>query len=109
MTTLFRMAFGRNIGTSGHVSDADFYSFLESEVTPDIKGFTLYDATGYWEGKREPSIILEVVGEHTLKGILEDIARTYCERFNQESVLVSEFPFHFAELVSASEIQKVAA
>jgi hypothetical protein len=65
---------------------------LEKEVSRSFKGFTIYETTGYWEGKQEDGIVIELLVENTIenandiKALCQDI-----KLFNeQESILLTE-------------------
>jgi hypothetical protein len=86
--------FGRNIGPRLGVSEAQFRSFLDREVTPRFpEGFTVLDAHGQWrEGGlivREPSKVLVVAlsDEARDRAELAAVAEAYKARFRQQSVL----------------------
>ena len=55
-------------------------------VTKYTDGFTLIDATGFWESKPENTLIIEIVGIGCSTVI--KIARDIKELNNQESVLI---------------------
>lgn len=93
-----QLFFGRAIGTTLGVSDADWQSFVDGEVAPRFPdGFTVIDATGQWHGNdgaivREPS--KEVMIVHS--GALDDdtklaaIREAYKTRFHQDAVMLIE-------------------
>jgi predicted metal-binding protein len=87
--------FGRNIGTTGQVTEAQFQQFLSREVTPRFwDGLTVYDANGQFLDSanqliREPSKVISLVIEDTQKNerAIDEIIATYKQQFQQESVL----------------------
>ena len=90
--------FGRNIGGTEGVGDADWTRFVETEIAPRFPdGFTISDATGAWKAKeggtvRERTkrlfVVLEgVPGEETK---LAQIRAAYRTRFRQDSVMLFE-------------------
>jgi hypothetical protein len=90
------MVFGRNIGDSLGVSEADWNRFLDEEVTPRFPdGLTVMSASGRWRDTErgnvveEPSKVLVVVlGDEALdKPRIAEIAMAYKRRFRQQSVL----------------------
>jgi hypothetical protein len=90
------MVFGRNIGDSLGVSEADWNRFLDEEVTPRFPdGLTVMSASGQWRDTergnvvQEPSKVLVVVlGDEALdKPRVAEIATAYKQRFKQQSVL----------------------
>ena len=89
------LIFGRSVGGSIEVSDAQWMLFVDHEITPRFPdGLTVFDAAGQWRDKasnkitRESSKIVLIV----LPGHPEDIARlaeiaeAYKRSFGQQSV-----------------------
>ncbi len=84
----------------GRVADDDWKSFLEGTVTPRFPaGLTVLDAQGQWRGKDGvihpvPTRILVILHpeDEASNRSLEEIRRTYTERFHHESVLRSDNP-----------------
>ena len=95
-----QLFFGRNIAGREGVSDADWRRFVDEEVSPRFPdGFSVADVEGQYRNGagmivQERSKQLIVVGrgspENTMK--LNAIRDAYKRRFNQESVLITEFP-----------------
>ena len=90
------MVFGRNIGDSLGVSEADWNRFLDEEVTPRFPdGLTVMSANGQWRDTergnvvQEPSKVLVLVlgDEAKDKPRVAEIATAYKQRFNQQGVL----------------------
>jgi Protein of unknown function (DUF3574) len=90
------MVFGRNIGDSLGVSEADWNRFLDEEVTPRFPdGLTVMSASGQWRDTergnvvQEPSNVLVVVldDEGQDKPRIAEIATAYKQRFKQQGVL----------------------
>lgn len=90
------MVFGRNIGDSLGVSEADWNRFLDEEVTPRFpEGLTVMSASGQWRDTergnvvQEPSKVLVLVlgDEAKDKPRVAEIATAYKQRFNQQGVL----------------------
>jgi len=88
------LVFGRNIGSRLGVTEAEWRSFLDREVTsrfPD--GFTVLDARGQWRDGgaivREPSKVLVVAlsDEPRDTAELAAVAEAYKARFRQQSVI----------------------
>ncbi len=87
--------FGRNILGKGEVSESQFQGFINNTVTsrfPD--GLTIFDANGQFRDSsgiviREKSKNLTLFTEDNPRNTtaINDIARTYIQNFNQESVL----------------------
>lgn len=90
------LVFGRNIGDSLGVSEADWNRFLDEEVTPRFPdGLTVMSANGQWRDTergtvvQEPSKVLVLVlgDEAKDKPRVAEIATAYKQRFKQQSVL----------------------
>jgi hypothetical protein len=90
------LVFGRNIGDSLGVSEADWNRFLDEEVTPRFPdGLTVMSASGQWRDTergnvvQEPSKVLVVVlGDETRDKLrIAEIASAYKQRFQQQGVL----------------------
>ena len=90
------LVFGRNIGDSLGVSEADWNRFLDEEVTPRFPdGLTVMSASGQWRDTergnvvQEPSNVLVVVldDEGQDKPRIAEIATAYKQRFQQQGVL----------------------
>jgi len=94
-TQVAELMFGRKIGDRIGVSEGEWSTFVDREITPRFPdGLTVFNAAGQWRDKasskivREPSKIVQIV----LPGDVEDIARlneiaeAYKTRFKQQSV-----------------------
>jgi hypothetical protein len=87
--------FGRNIGTTGQVSDREFQQFLSDVITPSFpNGLTVYDAKGQFLDSsktliREPSNVVSLIFEDTEQNeqSIYKIIDAYKDKFQQESVL----------------------
>lgn len=93
-----QMIFGRNVGQTLGVSEADFSRFLDEEVTSRFPGgLTVQDSQGRWlDGgveEREPGKVVTLVLSHSGdRAKLADIAQAYERRFQQHAVLVMVHP-----------------
>jgi predicted nuclease of predicted toxin-antitoxin system len=87
--------FGRNIGTTGRVTEAEFQQFLNQTITPLFPdGLTVYDANGQFLDStntqiREPSKVVSLLYEDSLTNqqSINHIIDAYKNQFQQESVL----------------------
>ncbi|MBD3885294.1 DUF3574 domain-containing protein [Phormidium tenue FACHB-886] len=87
--------FGRNIGTTGQVTEAEFQQFLSQTVTPLFPdGLTVYNANGQFLDStntliREPSQVVSLLYENNLTNqrSINQIIDAYKDQFQQESVL----------------------
>jgi hypothetical protein len=88
--------FGRNIGSSLAVSDADWARFVDEEITPRFPdGLSVSDIAGQWKGEdglvvREPAKVVMIVlsGEEAEYARLDAVSDAYRKRFRQESVML---------------------
>lgn len=88
--------FGRNIGPTPGVSDADWAKFVDEEITPRFpNGLSISDVAGQWKGEdgtivREPSkaVMIVLSGEDGEYARLDAIRDAYRQRFRQESVML---------------------
>lgn len=92
------LVFGRNIGQTMGVSEADFTRFLDEEVSPRFPdGLTVSDSQGRWlykgETFKEPgkrlTLILAAPDDRRKIG---EIAQAYERRFHQDAVLTLIHP-----------------
>lgn len=94
--TTVDLYFGRNVGPSLGVSDADWARFVDEEVTPRFpNGLSVSDVVGQWKGEdgvvvREPSkgVLIVLSGEDGEYARLDAIRDAYRKRFRQESVML---------------------
>lgn len=90
-----QLFFGRNVGASRTVSEADFRKFMEEEVTPRFPdGLTVMDGGGEWRGAenqliREASkVVLIVLPKRGAGDRIDAVREAYKTRFKQDSVLL---------------------
>lgn len=90
-----QLFFGRNIGDKPGVSEADFQTFVDTELTPRFpEGLTVLDGGGQWKGSeniliREASKVVVLVFPRGAGGMakVREVRETYKQRFKQEAVL----------------------
>jgi Protein of unknown function (DUF3574) len=90
-----RLFCGRSIPGGGEVSDAEIEMFVDEVVTPRFpEGFTMWTATGSWEGKEEQTLVLEFLHPYGRRfdDEVREIAEEYRRRFRQESVMRVTLP-----------------
>jgi hypothetical protein len=57
-----------------------------------VDGFTIIEGTGYWQGQREASLIVEIAGEQSyLHTVVRQVAKGIKLMNKQEAVLVQSF------------------
>jgi hypothetical protein len=92
--TVATMYFGRNIGSELGVDDAEWQTFVDTEITPRFPdGLTITDAQGQWRDSetqaivREPSKALTVfLSDPAGRAALDHIADAYKAQFQQQAV-----------------------
>ncbi len=58
-------------------------------VSSNFEGFTLYNATGYWKGVPESSLVIEILGTQDLAPKIKALAHNIRVLNKQECVLVT--------------------
>jgi hypothetical protein len=94
--TTAELVFGRRIDDRTQVSDADWKSFIDEDVTPRFPdGLSVMDVQGQWRASNgqivhEPSKVLYLVldGGPDDPAKIANIRDAYKRRFRQESVLL---------------------
>ena len=83
--------FGRNAGGVLRVSDAEWRDFAAETLSARFPGFTVLDATGFWQREEEPSKVVLVIAEDSFatRAALAEVTSEYKRRFAQESVLIA--------------------
>ena len=95
-----RLFCGLSVPGGGEVTEAEWRTFVEEEVTPRFPdGFTIWRAEGQWRHAdgtlaREAVLVIEIFHRHDLRADEEinEIAEAYKTRFRQESVLRVTMP-----------------
>jgi hypothetical protein len=62
---------------------------IEKILNQHFKGYTHYKATGFWEGMKEPSIVIEIQGAS--KKEVSAASKAIKKLNKQQAVLVQEF------------------
>ena len=89
--TKLYLGLGRKKGPD--VTKREIGMFLALCVNPRFEGYTLYDATGSWQGEREGTVVLEIIHDdleinhnNSARRNIQNIARSYCLLFDQDCV-----------------------
>ena len=61
-------------------------------IAKEFDGFNIVDSIGFYKGQPEPSKILTLIMNKTEIRKAEKTAKSYAERFNQESVMMDVVP-----------------
>ena len=95
-TRIADLYFGRNIGGTFGVDDAEWQAFVNREITPRFPdGLSITDVSGQWRGPsgeivREPSKAVMVIlsGDPGEREKLDAIRAAYVEAFDQDAVML---------------------
>ncbi len=95
-----RLFFGRAIPGGGEVTEAQWSAFVAEVVVPRFpEGFTVWRGSGHWKGDdgagvSEQTCVLEVTHRVSpaVDAKLDEIARAYRQRFNQDAVMQVRSP-----------------
>jgi hypothetical protein len=95
-TPVAHLYFGRFIGGTLGVSDADWQDFVDRDITPRFpNGLSVADVSGQWRGPdgvivREPSksVMVVLAGAEGEQAALDAIRTAYVERFDQDAVML---------------------
>ena len=81
--------FGTQKPNTLHITELEFKTFVENNISRYFPGFTVTDSTGYWKGGEEKSYCVMILHEgiKVTDKLIEKIRKEYKELFNQESVL----------------------
>ena len=60
----------------------------------EFDGFTIYKATGYWQGVGENSLIIEVISENDIADKWQALAETIKANNKQQAVLIETMQNH---------------
>jgi hypothetical protein len=93
----FQLFFGRNIGKSPGVSEADFETFLETEISPRFpEGLSVIDTAGVWRGpdgvavhELGKAVVIVLPGKADDAERVSAVTAAYKARFSQDSVLTA--------------------
>jgi hypothetical protein len=87
-----RLYLGHDIKGERSVSDRDLANFLRL-FGRTFPGFTVYDATGYWNGKAEQCTVVELVSDCAFALVgCKDLAGRYARDQEQDCVMITAEP-----------------
>lgn len=102
----FRIYLGRTQGDK-LIPLPQVESFIRDAIDPRFDAFTVYDAQGRWKGKGEPSVVIEIIGDDSLRNDVDSVAADYAHTFRQDAVLVTSQDVAF-DLITARLEQELA-
>jgi len=96
--TTAELFFGRNFGWTGQVSEGEWRSFLDAEVTPRFPdGLSVSDVYGQWRSpagafvrQNSKALFIVLAGRPDEQQRLDLVRDAYKKRFHQQSVLLVE-------------------
>ena len=96
--TTAELFFGRNVGWAGQVSDSDWRTFLDEDVTPRFPdGLSVSDVYGQWRSpagafvrQNSKALFIVLAGRPDEQQRLNLIRDAYKRRFHQQAVLLVE-------------------
>ena len=92
---IYSLYIGKNDKESGKQELTDQYfndCIVEVLAENDIDGFTMLEAIGYWKGKQEKTLVIEIVLNDckTSEKAINNTVNTLKTYFNQESIMVTK-------------------
>ena len=81
---LHHLTYGRNIGTTGYVTDLDWELYCQEVLDANFSGYTIQDAMGSWKSVPEDSKVVIINTDDTQ--LVVDCAQQYKEMYQQEAV-----------------------
>jgi len=63
---------------------------IQKLLSKYFKGFTLFEAQGFWRLQKENSLVIEILGETDILERVNQVAKEIKETNNQEAVLVQK-------------------
>jgi hypothetical protein len=96
--TTAELFFGRNSGWTGQISEGEWRSFLDQEVTPRFPdGLSVGDVYGQWRSpagafvrQNSKALFIVLAGRPDEQQRLDLVRDAYKKRFHQQSVLLVE-------------------
>jgi len=92
----YELYLGRTTTDGKKVDLKQAVEFLRLQTLGVLHGLTIIPCFGIWQGVVEPSIQVVCLSDADNLSILSTIGKTYCSRFQQQSVLMNtqESAFH---------------
>ena len=112
------LTFGRNIASLDRdITSYEVREFIYGTVVPNLTAvgqdaFSLTHHSGYWKGMHESSFTIRILCEgDTYEQVLDrcyDIGAEYCDRFNQDSVLLETRAVNPPTFITADDLTPAA-
>ena len=87
-----RLFFGLSLPNGGAVSLYDWETFQNEKIAQAFEGYNIVDSTGFYKGKPERSKIATFIVEQKDVLKLKELAKSYAQQFQQESVMMVVVP-----------------
>ncbi|MCK5719626.1 MAG: DUF3574 domain-containing protein [Thiomargarita sp.] len=87
-----RLFFGLSLPNGGAVSLYDWETFKKKQISPAFEGYNIVDSTGFYKGKPERSKIATFIVEKKDIPKIKELAKSYAQQFQQESVMMVVVP-----------------
>ena len=86
---VFRIYMGMDSETRQSITPPEIEEWLVREWADRIAGGTITYARGFWLGRMERTAVLEIAEKECRGGIIQAIARSYKETFEQDCVVLT--------------------
>ncbi len=87
-----RLFFGLSLPNGGAVSLYDWETFQNKKIAQAFEGYNIVDSTGFYKGKPERSKIVTFIVKQKDVLKLKELAKSYAQQFQQESVMMVVVP-----------------
>lgn len=84
----YQLYIGLNKNTKGKWSKRKAQKIITNVVSKYFSGFTMQEAIGYWQGKKEKTIILTIIHEDCVNFLIEHIINTLKSVLKQDSIML---------------------
>jgi hypothetical protein len=92
VATTYTITVGLFQGNNQPITEDDFFLFIEEEVAPLLRSFSIRDELGYFDGEPEPCRVITYVSTDYEDALaVHAVASAYKERFDQLAVMVNSF------------------
>jgi len=96
-----RLFFGLSLPDGRAVSLYDWQSFEKKQLARTFEGFNVVESTGFYKGKPERSKIVTILLEKKDIPKAKELAKSYAQHFQQESVMIVVVPVLKMEFIKA--------
>lgn len=86
----YTLHIGLNKNTHGKWSKRKASKIIAKITSEYFSGFTMQNAVGFWQGKKEKTIILTIIHESEVDFLIEHIINTLKEILKQDSIMLDK-------------------